>query len=211
MRFLLVIREQTSPKDTDPVRDISNSNSNSSSASYSIAEPEVMLKCNGYQVFTSSLEEEIRQRIREADAVVLDLPIAGITGWEHLLSKWKAVPLLWWCSPATAAASLESCEDDIAVDGILTPSMSAHELHWGLHLGAKHFFERQHWMDERAQLVSRLEERKWIDLAKGILCEINRIPEAEAYDVLRKRAMNERKRIVDIATSIVKAHQQLRT
>ncbi|MNP81963.1 ANTAR domain protein [compost metagenome] len=60
------------------------------------------------------------------------------------------------------------------------------------------------------QLVSRLEERKWIDMAKQILCDMNRISEAEAYDVLRKRAMNERKRMVDIATSIVKAHQQLK-
>ncbi|RCX16742.1 response regulator NasT [Fontibacillus phaseoli] len=205
MRFLLVICEQVSPKDTEPVRNGSISDSHSN------AEPERMLKCNGYQVFASSLEEEIRQKVREADAVVLQLPIAAIRGWEQLLLKWKAVPLLWWCSAATAASSLESCEDDIAVDGILTPSMSAHELHWALHLGAKHFFERQQWIDERAQLVSRLEERKWIDLAKGVLCEINRISEAEAYDVLRKRAMNERKRIVDIATSIVKAHQQLRT
>lgn len=35
------------------------------------------------------------------------------------------------------------------------------------------------------------------------------ISEAEAYDVLRKQAMNERKRMVDVATSIVKVYQIL--
>ncbi len=202
MRFLLVIREQISP---------SGERILPPDASAPLGEPECILKSNGYQVFASGVAEEICQRVKTADAVVLHLPISGISVWGNLVSKSKAVPLMWWCSAATAASSLESCEDDIPVDGILTPSMSAQELHWALHLGAKHFFERQQWMDERAQLVSRLEERKWIDLAKGILCEINRISEAEAYEVLRKRAMNERKRIVDIATLIVKAHQQLRT
>ncbi|MMZ59783.1 ANTAR domain protein [compost metagenome] len=160
---------------------------------------------------TSDPEAEIYASIKKADAAILQLPIAGIKTWSDLLHKRKALPLMWWCSPETASASLQACEEEVLIDGILTPSMTAFELHWCLHVGAKHFFERQQWQTERAELVSRLEERKWIDLAKGILCDVNRISEAEAYDVLRKRAMNERKRIADIATTIVKAHQQLRT
>lgn len=208
MNFLLIIREQTSPigEKTSP-----------SSASATFCEPERILKAYGYDVLASSVERDIRRKIREADAVVLQMPIPGIRVWANLTAKLKAVPLMWWCSEMTAVSSLASSknegegEDDIPVDGILTPSMSANELHWSLHLGAKHFLERRQWMEERTQLVSRLEERKWIDHAKGILCEINRISEAEAYEVLRKRAMNERKRIVDISALIVKAHQQLKT
>lgn len=201
MRFLLVIRESASLKKHEGPSDTSGSD----------AGPEHLLKRHGYQVLASCRSQEIRKKVQEADAVVLQLPITGIHDWEQRLSRWKPVPLLWWCSAETAASSLEACEEDIPVDGILTPSMAAHELHWALHLGGRHFFERRQWIEERAQLVSRLEERKWIDLAKSILCEINGIPEAEAYDALRRRAMNERKRIVDIATSIVKAHQQLKT
>ncbi|MCA1293401.1 ANTAR domain-containing protein [Paenibacillus sp. alder61] len=201
MRFLLVIRESASLKKYEGPSDASEGD----------AEPEHLLKRHGYRVSASCQSQDIRKKMQEADAVVLQLPITGIRDWEQRLSRWKPVPLLWWCSAETAASSLEACEEDIPVDGILTPTMSAHELHWALHLGGRHFFERRQWLEERAQLVSRLEERKWIDLAKSILCEINRIPEAEAYDVLRRRAMNERKRIVDIATSIVKAHQQLKT
>lgn len=46
-------------------------------------------------------------------------------------------------------------------------------------------------------------------MAKGILSKTKNISESEAYDLLRKQAMNERKRMVDVATSIVKVYQLL--
>lgn len=214
MNFLLMIREQTSPTGERVFPQ---------GVSVPLGEPERILKAAGYQVFASGREEEIRRKIREADAVILQMSIPGIRVWANLMSDFKPLPLMWWCNAEQEATSLASSqsqsqnqsesehEADIPVDGILTPSMSANELHWALHLGAKHFLERRQWIKERAQLESRLEERKWIDHAKGILCEINRISEAEAYEVLRKRAMNERKRIVEVSTLIVKAHQQLKT
>ncbi|MGG6313611.1 ANTAR domain-containing response regulator [Paenibacillus macerans] len=200
MRFLLVIREAIVPGavPSAPPKPLP------------LAEPEIMLKTSGYQVLASCQESQIRKRIREIDAAVLDMPMGDIERWGELLLKWKALPLLWWCSPEVAAASLEACETEVPIDGLLTPSMTAQEVHWTLHFGAKRFFERQAWQDEKAQLVSRLEERKWIDMAKSILCDVNKVSEAEAYDMLRKRAMNERKRMVDVATSVVKAHQQLK-
>ncbi len=195
MRFLLVIREAGLPgtASTDPLK------------SLPLADPETFLKTSGYQVFASCQEPQIRKRIKEVDAAVLDMPLEGMQRWGNTLLKWKPLPLLWWCSPETASSSLEACETEVPVDGLLSPSMTASELHWALH-----FFERQTWQNERAQLVSRLEERKWIDMAKSILCDVNKVSEAEAYDMLRKRAMNERKRMVDVATSVVKAHQQLK-
>ncbi len=84
------------------------------------------------------------------------------------------------------------------------------DLHASLLLGFNHFIMRCEWLQEREQLLSRLEERKWIDQAKSILSEIKGISEAEAYDFPRKQAMNERKRMVDVATSIVKVYQLLR-
>lgn len=205
MRFLLVVRECT------PLLPEGTCNDSPGILAHTEDNPDDLLNSNGFQVFSSYLESDLRRSIKEADAAILQLPISAIKTWSTLLQKWKPLPLLWWCSPSSATASLLSCEEDVPIDGILTPTMTSQEIHWALHFGAKHFFERQQWQVERTGLVSRLEERKWIDLAKGILCEVNRISEAEAYDVLRKRAMNERKRMVDVATTIVKAHQQLRT
>lgn len=171
--------------------------------------PKYKLESFGYQVLRAGDEQKAELHMGSADAVILHLPLNEVKMWGVKLLKHKTVPMLWWCSAGTASLSAAFCEDEVPVDGILTPSMSEQELHWALHFGSKQCFERLQWMNEKKQLEGRLEERKWIDMAKGILCKIKNISEAEAYDVLRKQAMNERKRMVDVATSIVKVYQIL--
>lgn len=197
MRSLLVIYDHA----TDPER--------MSAAASKTPLPETVLRSCGYSVAKAYNRIQAKSLIGDAEASILHLPISDIREWGATLLQWKIIPLLWWCSNATAARSLDACENDVTVDGILTPSMKAQDVHWALHFGAKQCFERQQWLDERQQLLSRIEERKWIDMAKGILREIKQISEAEAYDLLRKQAMNERKRLVDVATSIVNMHQLL--
>jgi response regulator NasT len=55
-----------------------------------------------------------------------------------------------------------------------------------------------------------LEERKVIDRAKGILMKAKGLNEEEAYALMRKTAMNENKKIADIAQSIVMAADLLK-
>lgn len=173
--------------------------------------PEHRLAAFGYHIIaTARSGSDLEASVRQADAVILHMPLGQVAAWSGKLTELRSLPLLWWCSPAAAAASAAFCEDELAVDGVLAPSMGETELHWALHLGAKQFMARQQWAQERTELLSRLEERKWIDMAKSILCKMNEITEAEAYDMLRKRAMNDRKRIVDVATAIVQAHQILK-
>lgn len=50
---------------------------------------------------------------------------------------------------------------------------------------------------------SQLEERKVIDRAKGILMRQKGIDEQEAYTLLRRTAMNKKKKISEIAVSVV--------
>ena len=50
-----------------------------------------------------------------------------------------------------------------------------------------------------------LEERKVIDRAKGILMTAKNLTEDAAYGLLRKTAMNENKRIAEVAESVVTA------
>jgi response regulator NasT len=57
---------------------------------------------------------------------------------------------------------------------------------------------------------NQLAERKLIDRAKGILMRAKGIPEAEAYDRMRKAAMKEQKKLVEIAQSILTAADMLR-
>jgi two-component system, response regulator / RNA-binding antiterminator len=52
---------------------------------------------------------------------------------------------------------------------------------------------------------SQLEARKVIDRAKGILMKLKGLSEEEAYALLRTTAMNEKRRIADVAQSVITA------
>ncbi|QSF47339.1 ANTAR domain-containing response regulator [Paenibacillus tianjinensis] len=171
--------------------------------------PDGILKSCGYVVGVATNQEQAVGMIRDIDAFILNMPITEINLWREKLIRHKIAPVLWWCTSSTANLSVSACGDDIMVDGILSPSMLAQEIHWILHFSSRQCFERHQWLKEKEQLLARIEERKWIDMAKGILSKAKNISESEAYDLLRKQAMNERKRMVDVATSIVKVYQLL--
>jgi len=64
--------------------------------------------------------------------------------------------------------------------------------------------------DELERTKSLLEDRKIIDRAKSLVMRAKGISEDEAYAMMRKAAMNENKKLVDIARSIVTAAELLR-
>jgi response regulator NasT len=64
--------------------------------------------------------------------------------------------------------------------------------------------------DELDRTKTALEERKVIDRAKGILMKAKNLTEEEAYTLLRKTAMNEKKKIVEIAQSVITAAEMLK-
>ncbi|WP_168118853.1 ANTAR domain-containing protein [Paenibacillus sp. HB172176] len=200
MRFLLLIERGIATNE---------SQGRTSQAADKTLSPKHVLQSHGYEVKLLKYNDPPEKSMDGVDAIVMNLPLSEAEGWRKKLVGHKPMPLLWWCSERTAIASNAFCEDDICVDGILTRDMSNQAVEWALHIGAKQSMERQQWHIEKKQLESRLEERKWIDMAKGILCKIKNVSEAEAYEMLRKQAMNERKRMVDVATSIVKVYQLL--
>ena len=63
---------------------------------------------------------------------------------------------------------------------------------------------------ELAEAKTLLEERKIIDRAKGMLMKAKSISEDEAYALLRSTAMNESRRIAEVAQSVVLAADLLR-
>ncbi|BDA84583.1 two-component system response regulator [Aureimonas sp. SA4125] len=58
---------------------------------------------------------------------------------------------------------------------------------------------------ELAEARSELADRKVIDKAKGLVMTNRGLSEEQAYRLLRQTAMNEKKRLVDIARSVVTA------
>src|SRR5262250_953677 len=64
--------------------------------------------------------------------------------------------------------------------------------------------------DELERARTALEERKVIDRAKGILMTAKNLTEEAAYALLRRTAMNESKKIAEIAQSVFTAAELLK-
>ena len=63
---------------------------------------------------------------------------------------------------------------------------------------------------ELEEARSELENRKLIDRAKGILMSTRGLGEADAYALLRKTAMNEKRKIADVAQAVITAAELLK-
>jgi two-component system, response regulator / RNA-binding antiterminator len=72
------------------------------------------------------------------------------------------------------------------------------------------FYAFSRLQNELDQAKGALEERKVIDRAKGILMRARNLSEEDAYTLLRRTAMNENKKIADIAQSVVTAAELLK-
>jgi response regulator NasT len=64
--------------------------------------------------------------------------------------------------------------------------------------------------DELDRAKTALEERKVIDRAKGILMQAKGLSEEQAYAALRKTAMNEKRKISEVAQAIITASELLK-
>lgn len=149
-------------------------------------------------------ESELRQALPVSSAAILYVPYSKLSERQIAITNNRRLPILWLCNEPRVP---KEPEWGYSLDGLLFPSMDRHQIDWALQAAARAYAERKRWLEEKEQLLLRIEERKWIDQAKGILCEIKGISESEAYDFLRKQAMNERKRMGDVAASIVKVYQ----
>jgi two-component system, response regulator / RNA-binding antiterminator len=71
-----------------------------------------------------------------------------------------------------------------------------------------HMFNRMR--TQLAATKAALEERKLLDRAKGVIMQAKRISEDEAYALIRKAAMDQGKRMADVAQALVTAAELLK-
>jgi two-component system, response regulator / RNA-binding antiterminator len=98
----------------------------------------------------------------------------------------------------TIRAAVESGVGAYVVDGLRKERVKTI-----LDTAVSHFNTFNRLRDELERANQQLEERKLVERAKGILMKERDLTESEAYALLRTAAMNENRRIVDIARSVV--------
>ena len=107
--------------------------------------------------------------------------------------------------PGITRAAIEAGVSAYVVDGLrperIKPILNAA-------IARFHLFARMR--AELAATKTALEERKVIDRAKGFVMRAKGLDEGAAYQLIRKAAMDQGKRVVDLAQSLVTAAELLK-
>jgi two-component system, response regulator / RNA-binding antiterminator len=146
----------------------------------------------------------------DPDIILIDLENPSRDVLEQMFQVSRAVrrPIAMFVDQSDAAsiqASVEAGVSAYIVDGLKKERMKPI-----LDLCVSRFNAFARLQDELDRTKHALEERKVIDRAKGILMKLKGLTEDEAYVLLRSTAMREKKKIGEIAQSILTASELLK-
>ncbi|AYM83681.1 putative transcriptional regulatory protein pdtaR [compost metagenome] len=141
----------------------------------------------------------------QPDVIFIDLENPNRDMMEHLFQLTRTVgrPIAMFVDRSDTAsieAAVEAGVSAYVVDGLKKERVKPI-----LDMAVSRFNAFSRLQRELADAKSALEERKVIERAKGILMKMRGLSEEEAFALLRQTAMNEKKKISEIAQSVVTA------
>jgi two-component system, response regulator / RNA-binding antiterminator len=162
----------------------------------------------GHQLVTVlDTSQEAARRIAEIapDVVVIDLENPNRDRLEHYFSLSRALrkPIAMFVDRSDSA-EIEAAVD-AGVSAYVVDGLKKERVKPILDMAISRFNAFARLTRELEEARSALEDRKVIDQAKGILIKSRGLSEADAYALMRRTAMNQNRRIVDIAQSLVTA------
>lgn len=139
------------------------------------------------------------------DVIIIDIENPNRDMMEHLFQLTRTVgrPIAMFVDRSDTAsieAAVEAGVSAYIVDGLKKERVKPI-----LDMAVSRFNAFSRLQQELAEAKSALEQRKIIDRAKGILMKMRGLSEEEAFALLRQTAMNEKKKISEIAQSVVTA------
>jgi len=141
----------------------------------------------------------------DPDVILIDLENPSRDVLEQMFQVSRAVrrPIAMFVDQSDAASTEAAV--DAGVSAYIVGGLRKDRIQNILDLCISRFNAFSRLQDELDRTRSALEERKIIDRAKGILMKAKNLPEETAYAMLRKTAMNENKRIAEVAQSVITA------
>lgn len=150
---------------------------------------------------------EVAVRIGEVapDVVIIDLENPNRDMLEHFfaLSRVLQRPIAMFVDKtdlSSIEAAIEAGVSAYVIDGLRKERVKPI-----LDMAITRFRAFSRLRDELEAAKSELEDRKVIEKAKGILIKTRGLSEEEAYALLRRTAMNQNRRVVEIAQSLLTA------
>lgn len=161
-------------------------------------------------VLESSLDLEQRLRAIDADIVLIDLENPSRDVLEQMIrisgAEARAVAMF----ADSSDTSMIRAAIDAGVSAYVVDGLKKERVKSIVDLSVSRFNAYARMRAELAQARSQLADRKAIDQAKGLVMKAKSISEEQAYAMMRKVAMNEGKKIVDVARSIITAAELLK-
>lgn len=139
------------------------------------------------------------------DVIFIDLENPNRDMMEHLFQLTRTVgrPIAMFVDRSDTA-SIEAAVD-AGVSAYIVDGLKKERVKPILDMAVSRFNAFSRLQRELADAKSELEQRKIIERAKGILMKMKGISEEQAFGLLRQTAMNEKKKMSDIAQSVVTA------
>jgi response regulator NasT len=141
----------------------------------------------------------------DPDVILIDLENPSRDELEQMFQVSRAVkrPIAMFVDQSDTA-SIEASVD-AGVSAYIVGNLQKERIKTILDLTISRFNAFARLQGELDRAKSALEERKVIDRAKGILMKAKNLTEEQAYALLRKTAMNENKKIAEVAQSVITA------
>jgi response regulator NasT len=141
----------------------------------------------------------------DPDVILIDLENPSRDVLEQMFQVSRAVrrPVAMFVDQSDAA-SIQAAVD-AGVSAYIVGGLRKERVQNILDLCISRFNAFARLQDELDRTKSALEERKVIDRAKRILMQAKNLSEEAAYALLRKTAMNENKKIAEVAQSVITA------
>ncbi len=146
----------------------------------------------------------------DPDVILIDLENPSRDVLEQLFQVSRAVrrPIAMFVDQSDTAMIQASV--DAGVSAYIVDGLKKERIKPILDLCISRFNAFSRLQNELDRARSALEDRKAIDRAKGLLMKVKGLTEEEAYVLLRSTAMREKKKIAEIAQSILTAAEMLK-
>lgn len=139
----------------------------------------------------------------DPDVIILDLENPDRDMLEHAFQVTRAIrrPIAMFVD--TTDTALTEAAIDAGVSAYIVDGLRKERVKPILDMAVSRFNAVDRLKRELESAKSELAERKTIDRAKGILMRSKGLDENQAYQLLRKTAMNQNRRIAQVAESLV--------
>ena len=146
----------------------------------------------------------------DPDVILIDLENPSRDVLEQMFQVSRAVkrPIAMFVDQSDSASIQASV--DAGVSAYIVDGLKKERIKPVLDLCISRFNAFSRLQNELEKSKSALEERKIIDRAKGLLMKLKGLNEDEAYVLMRSTAMREKKKIGEIAQSIITASEMLK-